>query len=166
MAYRRRGFGQITDAQSAANCAAGGGTYDSDTGDCSAPVGGSLYSGLLGTANNCANNTNPGTTGDVNCPFWCSFLPSVLQTAACWPCTNICAAGTNFDTTNNVCSATPATTNCTSGAAGCPAYCTLPFTSSLAACVPCANNNTSPQSLLVVGGFMLVGALVWGLLKR
>jgi hypothetical protein len=185
--YVRRGMGQITDAQSAANCAAGGGTYNSVTGDCVAPPGGSLYQGQLGTpgvgspANNCANNGAPGGSGDVNCPFWCMAMPDFMWPASCWPCANICPTGTNFDTTNNVCSANPTTTNCKQGGgvvapgtnpatapSGCPSYCSLPLTSSLAACIPCAGANpaSATQGLLVVGGFVLLGVLAAFLVKR
>jgi len=48
-----RGLG-ITDAQSAANCAAGGGTFDISTGDCNAPPGGSLYTKQLGPGAACS----------------------------------------------------------------------------------------------------------------
>jgi hypothetical protein len=58
---------------------------------------------------------NAGTFSDVNCPTSCWFTGGVtgdlLGRQACWPCYNLCPAGTVWDTTALACSATPATTS-------------------------------------------------------
>jgi len=60
-------------------------------------------------------NPNGGTYSDINCPGTCYMLGNVLDMAIlgnrCWPCHNVCPAGTVWDTTNLVCSANPASVN-------------------------------------------------------
>jgi len=60
-------------------------------------------------------NPDAGTYDDINCPTSCFVLGNVLDMTVlgqeCWPCHNVCPAGTVWDTTNLVCSATPATVN-------------------------------------------------------
>jgi hypothetical protein len=190
---RRQGFGQVdpnavdpstgfTYAQEQVLCAGSAtSTWDSTTGTCVSGQTPQGTSSLGPAANNCANNTKPGTSGDVNCPFWCFALPDFMWPASCWPCSNICPTGTNFDTTNNVCSANPVTTNCIQGgapvapgtnpataASGCPSYCTLPFTSSLAACAPCAGANPSSNNngLLFAGAAVVVAVVLLGFIKK
>jgi len=134
-------------------------------------------------ANNCANNTMPATPSDVNCPWWC--IGTFYLGASCTPCTTLCPSGTNWDTTNLVCSPNPQTTNCIGGGApgpgttpgnqspgtpsSCPQYCTLPFTSALDECAPCAANapaNSSTQGLMILAGFLVIGGLLVSLLKK
>ena len=60
-------------------------------------------------------NPNAGTYSDINCPNSCYVLGNVLDMSIlgqeCWPCHNVCPAGTVWDTTNLQCSANPTTTN-------------------------------------------------------
>lgn len=102
-------------------------------------------------------NPYPGSYSDVNCPTFCFLLGNGLDMAvsqSCWPCHNICANGTAWDSTQDTCVATPGavagvanlvtpagTTNPDgTTAASCPGYCSwLPFASSLfTECGPCA----------------------------
>jgi hypothetical protein len=69
------------------------------------------------------SNPDAGTFMDVNCPWWCYVLGNGIDTAvssACFPCGNICPAGTIWDTTNYVCSATPKTSNTSTPSTGVP----------------------------------------------
>jgi hypothetical protein len=68
------GMGQITDAQSAANCAAGGGTYDIVSGDCNAPPGGALYTAQL-----------PALIA-ADCPWYCMPFLTYPAESACSVC--------------------------------------------------------------------------------
>lgn len=109
----------LTTAQQQAICESSNmATWNAATGQCvstPAPPAPDTTTGSL--ANNCANNPNPGTFSDVNCPWWCvPFLAS--SSGACYPCYTACPAGTNYDTTNGICSPNPVTTNCKQGAAG------------------------------------------------
>jgi hypothetical protein len=126
---RGRGLGQAVQCSSAyspGNCAAvPGAVYDDDNEVCNCPAGSAPTAASTAitpaAANNCANNANPGTFWDVNCPAYCIVGGTGLFGGNdCWPCSNVCPSGTNFDTTNSVCSATPATTNCKSGVPGVP----------------------------------------------
>lgn len=59
-------------------------------------------------------NPDAGTFSDVNCPWWCWVLGNGIDTAVssqCFPCGNVCPAGSIWDTTNLTCSATPVTSN-------------------------------------------------------
>lgn len=72
--------------------------------------------GSLNGLGACAqSDPNPGSFASVNCPTGCYILGNVLDTFLlgneCWPCGNVCPAGTCWDTTNLACSATPVTTN-------------------------------------------------------
>ena len=113
------GMGQVYAGLSPANCATAGGVYDGDSEECMAPsTSGSTASTAGPTSPNLAN-PDAGTFEDVNCPFWCWLLGNGIDTAvsaACFPCGNVCPAGTIWDTTNYVCSATPATSNTSSPA--------------------------------------------------
>lgn len=61
------------------------------------------------------NLANPyaGTFQDVNCPSWCFVLGNGVDNlfAACTPCYSVCPAGQIWDTTNDVCSANPVSSN-------------------------------------------------------
>ena len=70
----------ITDAQSAANCAAGGGTYDPASGDCNAPVGGSLYTDQLAQLN------------AASCPWYCVPWLNYPSTSPCSDCQSVTLA--------------------------------------------------------------------------
>ena len=76
-------------------------------------AGGMSYSGGLGQVTQA--NPNAGTYSDINCPTACWWLGNGLDMSTlgqeCWPCHNTCLAGTIWDTTNLVCSASPATAN-------------------------------------------------------
>lgn len=48
-----------------------------------------------------------GTTNDPNCGWECDIPFYRLGAQCCWPCANICPPGTQWDTTNCVCSQTP-----------------------------------------------------------
>lgn len=93
MAYRSkgRGFGQVqgtlaaapigvtsaADAQSAANCVAGGGTYDPASGDCNAPPGGALYTQQL---------ADIAAADATNCPWYCMPFLNYPAASACSTC--------------------------------------------------------------------------------
>lgn len=98
------------------------GIWDPSTNSCLlASPSTSSPAGILPSANNCANNPNPGTFWDVNCPFYCLVGGTGLWGGNdCFPCSNICPAGTNWDTTNYVCSSNPITTKCVGGVSGQP----------------------------------------------
>ena len=106
----------------------------------------------------CPNNTYPGTPADVNCPWYCpftAFLPS-----ACTPCTQQCPTGTVWDTTNNVCSSSPVTTNCVAGSAACPSYCNIPLIGSFfSACNQCPASTGSIMAGL--GGLVMAAGLAY-----
>lgn len=104
----------------------------------------------------CANNTLPGTPSDVNCPWWCAWVDYLP--GACTPCQSICPTGTVWDTTNNICTSTPVTTNCNAKAGvTCPSYCSIPLVSSFStACTPCASNTGVGSSLAAVGAAVLL----------
>jgi hypothetical protein len=61
------------------------------------------------------SDPSPGTISSINCPDWCIPLGWLADLGympqSCWPCSNACPSGYCWDTTNLVCSATPATTN-------------------------------------------------------
>jgi len=118
------GSGFTLDQQKALCTQAGADTaWDSTTNTCK-PIGSAP---APVTSNNCANNANPGTFWDVNCPWYCAVGGTGLWGGNdCWPCSNVCPSGTNFDTTNNVCSANPTTTKCVQGIPGTPSL-SIPF---------------------------------------
>lgn len=62
-----------------------------------------------------AVDPNAGTYEDPNCPFYCWSVGNLLDMELfgqnCWPCHNVCPPGQSWDTTNNVCSGTPASSN-------------------------------------------------------
>jgi hypothetical protein len=101
-------------------------TWDSSTNTCVVTSTGQNTNSLTAplpfapSANNCANNPKAGSYSDVNCPWWCLLPGGSNDSGPCYPCSNTCPAGTNFDTTNYVCTANPATTNCVGGVAGTP----------------------------------------------
>jgi hypothetical protein len=69
-----RGVGQISDAVSATNCMAGGGSYDPSTGNCNAPAGGALYTDQLAAL----------TAAD--CPWYCMPYLTYPSTSPCSNC--------------------------------------------------------------------------------
>jgi hypothetical protein len=111
-------------------------------------------------------NTNPGTYSDVDCPFSCFLLGNGLDNAIlgneCWPCHNICPAGTVFDTTNYVCSSSPVTTNDTGGgSSSCPGYCSwLPFSNILSQCSPCSTGGLSSTGAMITLAAVAVIAIL------
>jgi hypothetical protein len=112
-------------------------------------------------------SANAGTYSDPNCPFSCFVLGNGLDMAVlgseCAPCHNICPTGTVWDTTNLVCSSTPAAVNPMTpvSAAGssdatdtsCPGYCGwIPLASTLfPECQPCSGNVSSTSGLAIAG---------------
>ena len=143
--HARRGLGQddsglTTDQQQALCNTSSNTTWDPTTNTCVVTATGQP-TGSLTTAlpqagvTSCPNNTYPGTPSDVNCPWWCLFTDySSSMFPACTPCVNQCPTGTVWDTTNNICTTTPATTNClptSQASAVCPAYCNIPLVNNL-----------------------------------
>lgn len=81
-----------------------------------AAAGGVNYSGgLTGLGDVAQPQPNAGTFSDVNCPTSCWFTGGVtgdlFGRQACWPCYNLCPAGSVWDTTALACSQAPATTS-------------------------------------------------------
>ena len=72
-----------------------------------------------------------GTSNDPNCGWACDIPFYQAFAQQCWPCHNICPPGTQWDTTNEVCSSAPQTVNPATqptpgavgvlGSGGCPA---------------------------------------------
>ena len=75
----------------------------------------SHHLGVRGFGQVAQANPQAGTYSDLNCPNSCFLLGNVLDMSIlgqeCWPCHNVCPAGTVWDTTALACSATPQTTN-------------------------------------------------------
>lgn len=71
--------------------------------------------GIRGLGDVAQSNPTPGTYYDLNCPNSCYLLGNVLDTsilgAECWPCHNVCPAGTVWDTAALRCSSAPGSTN-------------------------------------------------------
>jgi hypothetical protein len=70
---------------------------------------------LAGLGATCTQtDPSPGTVSSINCPDWCLAVAWLADLGympqSCWPCSNACPSGYCWDTTNLVCSATPATT--------------------------------------------------------
>jgi len=155
----------FTLAQQQALCTSAGAdtTWDATTNTC-VPIGSAPAPASSGAS--CPNNTLPGTPSDVNCPWWCNFI--AFQSTSCTPCTQVCPTGMQWDTTNNVCSANPASNNCSGAGTGspCPSYCNVPLIGGLfSACAPCAGN-TSASSILAALGAVAVLYLGYKLVKK
>lgn len=140
----------FTVAQAQALCAtSAAGVWNSDTNTCDPIASAAVTS--------CPNNTLPGTPSDVNCPWWCNLPPAELIFSACTPCSTTCPAGTVWDTTNDVCSSTPVTTNCNSNAAApCPSYCTIPLIGNLVGGCSSACSPSMGSALAAVGAVALL----------
>lgn len=125
------------------------------------------------------SNPYPGTYSDVNCPTSCFLLGNGLDMSIlgqeCWPCHNLCPAGTGWDAAALACDAggfiAPGLPAATGAPAGCPGLCTsVPFYSMLNPdlCAPCAAAGAAPDytTWIIGGGLVLAAVALFGGRRR
>lgn len=146
--------------------------------------GGLTGLGGLGTSMFCPVAV-PGTDCDPNCPSWCAFVPlSSDMSLSCWPCSNVCPTGQQWDTTNLKCSATPTTTGDSgtfssstgvpaavpTAPQGCPGYCDggfiASFLSQCNACTPAGGVAPGSMSWVVAVGLGIAGLVLFMALRK